>query len=404
MGDLVLGAVLLARRRGVAAADHRHGARRCGLDHRVHEALGARLELGHLEDAHGAVPDDGLRVHHRLLVGRDGLRAAVEGHEAIGDALRLRCGLDLAVLAELGGDDEVRRQDDLDPELLGLLHDLRHDLRALLVVQGPTDGHAVVDLQERVRHASADDHLVDLVQHVHDQLNLVRNLRAAQDGQHRLRGRLEHLRERVQLLGHQAAGALHLVALADHGAVRAVGGAERVVAVDVRQGLQRRAELGDGLLVGLDLVAVLVDALALLLKVEAQVLEKDDAARRGVRASLLHLLADAIRAERHRLAQLLLDDLGHRSHRVLGDDVPVRAAQVRGKHHRLGAPLQDALDRRQGAVDALRVRDLRGVGLVLGHVEVHAHEDALARHIDVVDLQLRRHGSGESVARQGKQV
>lgn len=40
-------------------------------------------------------------------------------------------------------------------------------------------------LQESEGHAAADDHLVDLVQHVLDQLDLVLNLGAAQDRQER---------------------------------------------------------------------------------------------------------------------------------------------------------------------------------------------------------------------------
>ena len=120
------------------------------------------LEGGHLEHAHRAVPDQGLRGRDRRAVELDRLGAAVQAHEAIRDALLLGGGLDLAVLAELGRDDEVDREDELDALRLGLLQDVGHDLGALLVVEGGADGHAVLDLEEGVGHAAADDDLVDL--------------------------------------------------------------------------------------------------------------------------------------------------------------------------------------------------------------------------------------------------
>mmetsp|Transcript_13201 Transcript_13201/g.33301 ORF Transcript_13201/g.33301 Transcript_13201/m.33301 type:complete len:274 (-) Transcript_13201:182-1003(-) len=238
MGDLVLRAILFASCRSVAAADHGDDAAPRGLDDGVHQGLGARLELRHLEDTHRPVPNYGLRLQHSLRVALDGLRAAIEAHEALRDARLLGRLLDLAVLAKLGGDHKVRREDDLNPELGRLLHDLRHDLRTLLVVERGANLHLVVDFQEGVGHATTDDHLVHLVQHVHDQLDLVAHLRATQDREHRLRGRIEDLGEGVQLLGHEATGALHLVALAHHGAMSAVRGTKRVIAVHVREGFQ----------------------------------------------------------------------------------------------------------------------------------------------------------------------
>ena len=65
----------------------------------------------------------------------DGLGAAVETHEAGGDARDLCRRLDLAVLAELARHDKVGGQDYLDALLLGDRHDLRDDLGAVLVVR-----------------------------------------------------------------------------------------------------------------------------------------------------------------------------------------------------------------------------------------------------------------------------
>merc|ERR1719453_2065553 len=88
-------------------------------------------------------------------------------------------------------------------------------------------------LREGEGHAPADDHLVDLARQVLDELNLVRNFRATEDRKHRPRWVVEHLRESGELLLNQCARDLHLVALADHGRMSAVRGAESVVHVDV---------------------------------------------------------------------------------------------------------------------------------------------------------------------------
>mmetsp|Transcript_70221 Transcript_70221/g.146965 ORF Transcript_70221/g.146965 Transcript_70221/m.146965 type:complete len:494 (+) Transcript_70221:991-2472(+) len=295
--DLVLGAVLLAGGGGVAASDDSDDTCGCDLDDLVHHALGARLELAHLEDAHGAVPDDGLGLGDCLSVELDALGTAIQSHEAIRNATSLGAFLDLTILAELGGHNVIDGKDQLHTQSTSLLHDVWHDLGTLLIIERIANVHLVNHLQECVGHATTDDHLVDLVQQVHDELDLVADLGSAQDGQDGSGRLVQDLGESVQLLGHEATGALDVESLANHGAVGSVGGAESVVAVDVRQGPDGLSEGSDLLGLGLDLVALGIDALALLLDVESQVLEEDHAARGRVGAGLLDLLADAVAAE-----------------------------------------------------------------------------------------------------------
>merc|ERR1712107_521694 len=79
---------------------------------------------------------------------------------------------DLSVVAEFGGTHEVHREDQLDTLLFSLLFDLRHKLSTLLIVERSTD-LAAIYLEEGECHATSDDHDVDLVQQVHDELDLV---------------------------------------------------------------------------------------------------------------------------------------------------------------------------------------------------------------------------------------
>jgi hypothetical protein len=177
-----------------------------------------------------------------------------------------------------------------------------------------------------------------------------------------------------------------------------MGGAEGVVDVDVGQLRERSAEGGDGLRIGLDgllgAVGLLLLHLALLLDVEAQVLEQHDRARRELGAGGLHGRADAVVEESDGLAQQLLQLGRDRLQGELGDLLSVRAAEVAGEDDR-GALRERVLDRRQRGGDARVVGDGAG-GLVLRDIEVDAHEHALAGETEVADGFEFRHGGGSS--------
>eukprot|EP00964_Phaeocystis_antarctica_P164350 scaffold142275_cov60-Phaeocystis_antarctica.AAC.1 len=112
-------ASLLHRRDRVAAADDGDAAVLAGdLGERVGDvecALGEGLKL---EDAHGAVPDDGLAFLQLRLDHLGRLGAVVQAHPARGDLLDLDA-LRLGVGGELVGDNDVCRQDKVDALLLG---------------------------------------------------------------------------------------------------------------------------------------------------------------------------------------------------------------------------------------------------------------------------------------------
>ena len=190
--------------------------------------------------------------------------------------------------------------------------------------------------------------------------------------------------EEVELLLHEVAGRALREDDARGRAVGAVRGAEGVVHVHVAEPRERGAEGLDRLGVGLDRRAVLLLDLALLLDVEAEVLEEGDLARLQGRAGLLDLGADAVVQERHRLAEELRELLRHRLQGVLRDLLPVRAAQV-AHEHQARALAEHVLDGGQRGAQALVVLHL---AVLDRHVEVHAHDHALAREVEVLDEEL----------------
>lgn len=372
VAELVLDLVVGSNGSGVTTTNDDSLAGLGSLERSVHGLLGAVGELLHLEDAGRAVPQDGLGLVNGGLVELDGFFAAVEAHPAFGNAVLVGGGRGVGGGAESVGGDVVAGKDELDVVLLGLLDETGDLGGTVLVEERVTNADALEGLFEGEGHAAADDEHVDLVEEVVDQLDLVADLGTTKDGEEGTLGRLEGLGEVVELLLHEEAGGLLGEVDADHGAVGAVGSAEGVVDEDVAEGSEALAELLNISLVGLDLLSLGVLAAALLLGVEAQVLEEHDTAVGGLVDGLLGGLANAVVGEGDLLAAEELLELGDDGlERVLGVGLAVGAAEVGHQDDGFGAIVNGVLDGGDGAGDALVVGDL-GVGLLVeGHVEVN---------------------------------
>ena len=139
------------------------------------------------------------------------------------------------------------------------------------------------------------------------------------------------------------------------------GGRQVLTDKDVAERGESLAELVHLGLVGLDLVAVLVDALALLLDVEAEVLEEDNTAIVGLIHDLLDLGADRVGGKGDALAEELLE-LGHDGlQRVLGVGLAVGTSEVGHEDDGLCTMVDGVLDGGDGADDTLGVGDLVAV-------------------------------------------
>ena len=198
-----------------------------------------------------------------------------------------------------------------------------------------TYGDVLEGLLEGEGHATADDERVDLVEHVLDQLNLVRDLRTAEDGEEGALGVLKSLGEVLELLlDEEARGALRQLDT-DHRRVRTVRSAKGVVHIHIAELREALTEGGDRGGVGLGLRAVLVLDGSLLLDVEAEVLEEDDGASGGVGDSRLDLRTDTVRGEDDGFRELLLELGRNGLERVLLDHLAIGAAEV-GHEDNLG--------------------------------------------------------------------
>ena len=138
--------------------------------------------------------------------------------------------------------------------------------------------------------------------------------------------------------------------------------------VDITELGKALAELVNLGLVGLDLVALGIGALALLLDVEAEVLKEDNGAVVGLVDDLLNLGANAVVGKGDALAEELLELGDNGLQGVLGVDLAVGTAEVGHEDNGLGAIVDGILDGGDGTDDALGVGDLL-LG-VKGDVEV----------------------------------
>lgn len=128
--------------------------------------------------------------------------------------------------------------------------------------------------------------------------------------------------------------------------------------VDISEGSQSLAELGDLLLVGLDLLALLILVATLLLGVETQVLQEDDLAARGFVDSLFDFLANTVFGEDDAAAKELLQLRDNGLQAVLRVLLAIGAAQVGHEDDSLGTLLDGILDSGQSTNDTLVVGDL----------------------------------------------
>ena len=222
-------------------------------------------------------------------------------------------------------------------------------------------------LEEGEAHGAADEHRIGLGEHALDDADLVGDLDAAEHDDEGPRRLGEQTAQDLELLGHEEAGhGRQVVRDALGGGVGAVGAAEGVVHVHIGESGQPACELG--VVVGL-------------LLVEAQVLEKEHAPRRQLRRGRLDLGPHAVAHGANLTPEQLGETLRHRREAQLLDDLALGAPEMGTEDHRAAA-FEEVGDGRQGGADARVVGD---AALLQGHVEVDAHQDALAFHRVVAD-------------------
>ncbi len=233
-----------------------------------------------------------------------------------------------------------------------------------------------------IGHAAADDDLVGLVEQIADERNLVRDLGSAEDGEERALRVVDDLGEGIEFLLHEETGGfLGQV----HARPRKSGRGERCRRRRSRK--CRRAWSArrgrSATLAGSALVEVPSSFFTL---PSSSIWKRRFSSRTtspGWRTAQAASTSGPTQSGRNltRLAEEFLKFSRHRLERELLHLLAIGAAEVAHQDDR-SALLEDVLDGGEGGGDAGGVGDGAG-GLVLRHVEVHPHDDAFTREVDV---------------------
>ncbi len=113
--------------------------------------------------------------------------------------------------------------------------------------------------------------------------------------------------------------------------------------------------------------------------VEASVLQHHDFARLQLFCQCFHFGADGVGRHLDGNPQMRRQNVRGSAQAELWVGTAFRSSQMAHQKQR-GALVQHILDSRQGGFDALVIGDL---AILHGHVEIHAHQDALTFEIDI---------------------
>ena len=370
MRDAIAHSGLRDGRDRVSAADDRHPFH---LGHGPGDRDRASGERVDFEDAHRPVPDDGLCAGDDGSVRVNRARADIEAH-AVPDGriadrqdFRRHPGFDLL------GDDVIGGQLEAEAARLCPRLDLARGIEQVIFHERFPDRNPA-RLEEGVRHRAADEQGVDARNEILDDLELVGHFRAAEHGDERPVGAIEHASEVLEFRGHEQARGriLHEPDDPFRRRMGAMRGAEGVVDVDVGERRELLREAG---------------VVLLFLGMKPEILEEHDAIRACAVDRGRGRRPDRILREFDGTAEQLRQPFRDRPQRKFRVRLPLRPAEMRTQNHR-GAAIERVPDRGDRGSDTGVVRD-RAVSD--RHVEVDAHQHAPALEWNIGDAALRRH-------------
>ena len=260
----------------------------------------------------------------------------------------------------------VDGQQELNALFFGLLHHLTTVVDLLIVQQG--GAHTIaLGCQEGIRHAAADNQGVHLFEQIVDDVQLVGDLGAAQNGDKRTLGISQSLAHDADFLGNQeAANSGQIVGHAGRGGMCAVGGAEGVIYENVSQIGKRLAQLG--IVLGLALS-------------KTGVLQEHHVTVPEPGSQTFAVLAGNVIGHFDLNAQQLAQALSHHLQAQLGLELTLGLSHV-GAEDDLCAVFSQIVDGGQRGNNALVRSNLAVLG---GNVEVAAAKNPLPADVDILN-------------------
>ena len=221
--------------------------------------------------------------------------------------------------------------------------------------------------QERRGHAAAHEQLVRVAYEPLQHFQFVADLRAAEQRRERSTGVVQHAAQEGDLLLHEQTGERgQLLRDAMRGGVSAMGRAECIVDVAVRETCERRREYG---------------VVRLFAGPEAYVLDEQHVAGLERRCRCASLLTGRVVDVGDGRGNEFREALGDRLQFEISDALTVRTAKV-GAEDDGRAAFAQVGDGRQRLTDAHVIRDDRRAALIR-HVEINADEGSLTAPVEI---------------------
>lgn len=246
--------------------------------------------------------------------------------------------------------------------------------------------NVVKSLLEGESHTTTDDQSIDLIKHVLDQLDLIRDLGTTEDGKERTLRVLKSLGKVFEFLLHEETSSALGKIDTNHGRVSTVSGTESIVNIDIGKGSQRSAELLDGLSISLDLLTISVLGRTFFFDVVTEILQKDDLTTGGGLTGLLNFRTNTVVEEVNGLTQELLNLSGNRLKRVFGDSLTIGTTQVGHQDNGSSTLFKSILDGGKSLNNTVVVGDFT---ILQGDVEVDTLYTQKEKRIMLVNLHVK---------------
>ena len=250
---------------------------------------------------------------------------------------------------------------------MGLLHEISGEIETILVLQG--FAHVVAfRCDEGIRHAAADQDDIGFFHQIRDDLDLVADLRAADDGSERTLRLFDNAVKEIDFFLQQQSG-YHRHQLADtgNGCMASVRYTECVI---------------DRQVAAFDQSFCKGRIILFFFFMKTKVFKEQDFARCESRFLLLCFFADAVRGEFHIHVQQFGKALSDRRKRQVRLHFTLRTAHM-ARNDEGSAMVKKPAQRRQGRHDAAVIGDM--TFLVMRHIVVHADIDGLAFRFQIIN-------------------
>mmetsp|Transcript_33896 Transcript_33896/g.53048 ORF Transcript_33896/g.53048 Transcript_33896/m.53048 type:complete len:235 (+) Transcript_33896:152-856(+) len=229
MRDFVFSSPQFTTSSGITTTNNYASAVGVGFHGFIHSSLCPVSKVGELKDTKRTIPDNSLSRGDGFFEKFITLLSTIQTHKSCRDPRGIVSITNSSVFCKLISGDVINREVQFNIVLLGFFDQSLNNLSTILVKERPSDFHTINNLLEGVCHTTTNNHSINLIEQVVDQLNFITNLSTSQDGEERPVRVFQSLGEVIEFFLNQKSTGLLRVGGTDHGRVSAVTSTESII-------------------------------------------------------------------------------------------------------------------------------------------------------------------------------